>query len=424
MVWKENLSHKQSSDFEALDYLESERSEAEFFKDLETLLLEYLQKPSVYTALLSSDGRLTDHKGLSLVEMGEKAEEKYAGTNRYDRIHAETDGLRGLEHFYKAGTVRDVFVLAMPPGSKEEGFGDVSMTNISVVSSENGKKVVTTYTIPTRNLSIAKHDLILAKAREGLDVETVDINHSERPDLVRSSHPLRLVGGIEGGSLEVLAKELGFVDFADLKITVKEALEVKDDPNAISRRKGLLAYLSMQIVSFRNKQNRNGLIALGRTVRAVFALESVGKFDEKDDMEMIEEFKNYMHGFMRKQELDKSFGSTRTMDTMSNDEQIKHIWRLQRLINSSPEARDKLEGSSCGGGGYEDMFNSKYGGDLSSLKNPSIVQDILGQSESSKEEKYDFDHEGKCVVCNNDPRQLGPCGICEECDTKIRRQVE
>lgn len=420
----ENLSPEQSSDFEALDYLESERSEAEFFKDLETLLLEYLQKPSKYTALMSSNGRLTDHKGLSLVEMGEKAEAKYAGTNRYDRIHAETDGLRGLEYFYHKGTMGDVFVLAMPPGSKEEGFGDVSMTNISVILDENGQKVVTTYTIPTRNLSTTRHDLILAKASEGLDVETVDINHSERPDLVRSSHPLRLVGGIEGGALEVLANELGFVDFADLKTTVKEALEVKDDPNAISRRKGLLAYLSMQIVSFRNKQNRNGLIALGRTVRAVFALESVGKFDEKDDMEMIAEFKNYMHGFMRKQELDKSFGSTRTMDTMSNDHQIQHLWRLQRLINSSPEARDRLEGSSCGGGGYEDMFNSKYGSDLLNLKNPSIVQDILGQSESSKEEKYDFDHEGQCVVCKNDPRQLGPCGICEECDTKIRRQVE
>lgn len=106
VVKKENFSPEQSSDFEALDYLESERSEAEFFKDLETLLLEYLQKPSEYTALLSSEGRLTDHKGLSLVEMGEKAESKYSGTTRYDRIHAETDksGLRGLEYFYNTGS--------------------------------------------------------------------------------------------------------------------------------------------------------------------------------------------------------------------------------------------------------------------------------------------------------------------------------
>lgn len=80
----------------------------------------------------------------------------------------------------------------MPPGTREESFGNVSMTNISVILNEDGQKVITTYTIPTRNLSISRHDLILANAREGLDVETIDINHSERPDLVRSSHPLRI----------------------------------------------------------------------------------------------------------------------------------------------------------------------------------------------------------------------------------------
>lgn len=423
-VSRENLSPEQSSDFEALDYLESERSEGEFFKDLETLLLEYLQKPSKYTALLSVDGRLTDHNGLSLVEMGEKAESKYSGTTRYDRIHAETDGLRGLEYFYNTGSEKDVFVLAMPPGTREEGFGNVSMTNISVISNEHGQKVITTYTIPTRNLSITSHDQILAKAREGLDVETIDINHSERLDLIRSSHPLRIIDGVEGGALEVLAKESGFVDFVDLKKVVKEALEVKDDPKAVGRRKGLLAYLAMQIVSFRNKRDRNGLVALGRTVRAVFALESAGKFSEKDDMQMISEFKNYMHGFMHKQNLDRSFGSSRTMDTFRNDPRIRHLWELQNLINSSPEAREKLEYSSCGGGGWQDMFSAKLGGDLANLNNPSLLQGLMSSSEGSSEEKYDFDHAGKCVVCSGDPRMLGPCGICEECDKKIRAQVE
>ena len=70
------------------------------------------------------------------------------------------------------------------------------------------------------------------------------------------------------------------------------------------------------------------------------------------------------------------------------------------------------------------MFNSKYGGDMADLRNPSVMQDILGKSESSKEESYDFDHEGKCVVCKQDPRMLGPCGICKDCDHKIRSQVE
>ena len=420
----EHESTEHSSDFEALDYLESERSEAEFFKDLETLLLEYLQKPSKYTAILSPEGRLTDHKGLSLVEMGEKAEKKYLGTIRYNRIHAETEGLRGLEYFYGQSSERDVVVLAMPPGTKEEGFGNVSMTNISVISHEGNLKIITTYTVPTRNLSIAAHQAILTKARKDLNIETTANDDSSRPDLFMSSHAMRIVDGAVGGSLDILAKGLGFVDFDNLNETVNKALEVKESPQASARRNGLMAYLAMQIVSFRDKQNREGLIALGRTVRAVFALESAGKFEKLDEMEMIAEFKNYMHGFMRKQALDKSFGSTRTMDTMKNDPQIAHLWRLHTLINSSPEARELLEASSCGGGGFEDMFNSQYGGDSANLKNPSILQNILGKSETSKEEQYDFDHEGKCVVCKNDPRMLGPCGICKECDQKIRAQVD
>ena len=235
---------------------------------------------------------------------------------------------------------------------------------------------------------------------------------------------MRIINGVIGDSQNILARELGFDDYRHLKQVVKVALEVKDDPRALARRKGLLAYLSMQIVSFRDKQNRDGLIALGRTVRAVFALESAGEFDKNDEMEMIAEFKNYMHGFMRKQELDKSFGETRTMDTMSNDPQIGHLWRLHALIKNSPEARERLEASSCGGGGFEDMFSSKYGGDFADLKNPSILQDILGQSENSKDESYSFDHDGQCVVCKVDPKKLGPCQICEDCDRKIRAQVE
>lgn len=428
-VSRENLSPEQSSDFEALDYLESERSEGEFFKDLETLLLEYLQKPSKYTARLSPEGRLTDHKGLSLVEMGEKAEEKYLGTMRYDRIHAETDGLRGLEYFYGQSTESDVVVLAMPPGTKEEGFGNVSMTNISVISrDEADEKLITTYTIPTRNLSIENHRRIISQASQDLEVKTIntdpDERRDERPDLVMASHPMKIKGGAGGGVIDRLADGLGFGDFAHLQRVVKEALEVKDDPKAVGRRKGLLAYLAMQIVSFRNKRDRNGLVALGRTVRAVFALESAGKFSEKDDMQMISEFKNYMHGFMYKQNLDRSFGSSRTMDTFRNDPRIRHLWELQNLINSSPEAREKLESSSCGGGGWQDMFSAKLGGDLANLNNPSLIQGLMSSSEGSSEEKYDFDHAGKCVVCSGDPRMLGPCGICEECDKKIRAQVE
>lgn len=56
------------------------------------------------------------------------------------------------------------------------------------------------------------------------------------------------------------------------------------------------------------------------------------------------------------------------------------------------------------------------------LRSNNVMSDLVGVNE--REDSYSFDHEGKCVVCKQDPRMLGPCGICEECDHKIRAQVE
>lgn len=38
------------------------------------------------------------------------------------------------------------------------------------------------------------------------------------------------------------------------------------------------------------------------------------------------------------------------------------------------------------------------------------------------EENYDFDHEGICAICGQGPKPLGPCGICKECDEKLKKK--
>ncbi len=56
----------------------------------------------------------------------------------------------------------------------------------------------------------------------------------------------------------------------------------------------------------------------------------------------------------------------------------------------------------------------------------------LGQTgkEAVGEEKYDFDKEMHCVVCQAPPKEeepkkmCGPCGICKTCDTKLRRKTK
>ena len=420
-IESDHLSH--ASDFEALDYLESERSEQEFFVDLETLLREYLQKPSLYHAHLNKKGNLTDANGLSLVEMCERANNKHAETVRYERVRAETDGLKVLQELYRSSSGGDVILLAMPPGTREEGFGDMSITNISLVKKVGEAKTIETFTVPSLFLDVEEHVNILSSVAKDTEVETYHINDNSRPDMILASHPIRILGGVEQGVLDKVAIELGYKDFLDLRIVVENALNVEDDPLAEGRRSGLMSYIAKQIISFKGKRNRDGLIALGRTVRAVFALEAAGDFSKVEMMEMIGKFKEYMHGFMYKQQLDTVSDSRLNMATYSDDPKLAQLWELQRRIQMNDKARGTLEASMCGGGGWHDIFNSKFGGEMNTFKNPSVLQNVLNKSESS-EETYSFDHEGKCVVCKVDPKKLGPCKICEDCDRKIRAQVE
>ena len=420
----ERINH--ASDFEALDYLESERSEQEFFVDLETLLREYLQKPSLYRAHLNSEGNLTDANGLSLVEMCERANDKHFGTKRYERVKAETDGLKVLQKLYNNSSENDVVILAMPPGTREENFGDMSITNISLIKQVGKEEIIETYTVPSMFLSVESHIDILKRVANEIEVETDNINDNPRKDLVLASHPIRIPNGVEDGALDRIAFELGYENFHELKNVVRHALEVEGDSQANGRRAGLISYIAKQIVSFRGKRDKNGLIALGRTVRSVFALEATGGFEGMDYLTMIGKFKDYMHGFMYKQELDRSYNPKLSMTTFAKDPKLRHLWELHMLIQMSPEAQNRLEVSMCGGGGWNDMFNTKFGGEMTNLQNPSFLQDVLAKSESSEVE-YDFDKDGTCKVCGKSSEtvgKLGPCYICRGCDHDIRAQVE
>lgn len=55
------------------------------------------------------------------------------------------------------------------------------------------------------------------------------------------------------------------------------------------------------------------------------------------------------------------------------------------------------------------------------LRDNNVMSELMGVDE--REENYSFDHAGECIVCKKDPRLLGPCNICEECDHKIRQQA-
>lgn len=412
---------EQRSEFEGVDYLHSPRSEDEFRKDLETLLLEYIRAPSVYEAYLTKDGFLVDHAGNKLTDMVEEAVNKRIGQKGYERTWAESAGVFALQALYWSATENDLVVLASPPGLPEEGFGKVggrmSMTGISLVTPlEDGIKRITTYTIPISEISPDEHVAIL---RDVVDQDTFEMvmgkNYGNHPDRHLVSRPIRIINGRAKNKEDDLVRALGFVNFADLTAKVESALILENDAEAEGRRVGLTRFIAKQIVSYRDKLDEDGLRISGKVIKMMFALEASGEYFGWDLWKTIQEFKDLVKGFRVKERID-------TKSAVLREDQIL----LEKLdvfygqILNNENAQSLLSGSSCGSSGdWQDMFSNDWR-EVSDFGKQNIMQDMLGNND----ENYSFDHEGKCVVCKVDPKKLGPCEICEDCDHKIRAQVE
>jgi hypothetical protein len=98
------------------------------------------------------------------------------------------------------------------------------------------------------------------------------------------------------------------------------------------------------------------------------------------------------------------------------DEAIIAAFMSRAASVNYAQAREKLSLlSGCAGGGqktYATSMGMPRQGEINPLNS--------GKTESNEDsEDYEFDHEGKCVKCDADPRALGPCDICEKCDAEL-----
>lgn len=413
---------EQSSEFEGIDYLHSPRSEQEFQKDLDALLREYLRAPSSYTAYLTEEGEIVDHAGNKLADMVEEAVKKRIGQKGYERTWAETAGVFALQALYGLSTEQDLVVLASPPGSEDEGFAKdgqkMSMTGISLIKNlPDGRKMITTYTVPLPEIAIDDHIKILQKVVDKQVFETVvGLDYGDYPDRHLVSRPIRIIGGRDVKAEDTLAEALGYTNFDALEKKVKLALELEGDENSQMRRVGLTSFIAKQIISYRNKQDEDGLRIVGKVTKMVFALEASGEYHSWDLWRMIDEFKGIVKGF-RLQEQPKQEINWKEDDQMA----LNMVAALHERILNNKSAQTILSGSSCGSSGeWQDMFKNDWR-DMNDFSKQNILGDIL---EKKNDESYSFDRTGKCVVCKTDPTQIGPCGICEECDRKIQAQAE
>jgi len=423
--WKESVTsvERQYSDFDALDYLESGRSEVEFLKDLETLLLEYLSKPSRYIAWLNKSGKIVDVNGICLTKMGERAVAKRMGKVGYERIVAETCAIYAMEQLFNGAGENDVVVTIMPPGLPEEGFGSVSMTNIGTIVIEGEQKKIVTYTIPSRNLEIETHKYIVEEAIGKNTTKVLpSVVSSIREDIRLAASPIMIVGGGQD-ALNKLAEGLGYGTWNNLLVEVNNGLKLESDSLAESRRVGLNTYIAKQIVKYCNNRDTLGLRAVGNVVRALFALESAGEFLGMKHNEVIHMFEEYVAALRRKFELDKVGDSRLTMSHFAGERELASLWELLRHIQMNKGAQERLMVSSCGGGGWQEMFMRNGG--VINIQPPTLWQQIVEKKEEV--ESYEFDKDGNCRVCGKssvEVGKLGPCLICRHCDREIQNMTD
>nr|MBI5455961.1 hypothetical protein [Candidatus Levybacteria bacterium] len=81
------------------------------------------------------------------------------------------------------------------------------------------------------------------------------------------------------------------------------------------------------------------------------------------------------------------------------------------FVNYEYERKDLGLRPGCAGGGNEKVM-------INSMGVPRIGE-LTKKNNNETDDDYEFDHIGKCINCEGDPRALGPCDICERCDAKM-----
>ncbi|MFH2019284.1 MAG: hypothetical protein ABII80_01590 [bacterium] len=119
---------------------------------------------------------------------------------------------------------------------------------------------------------------------------------------------------------------------------------------------------------------------------------------------------------------------TRYEKEKRNDENIVWIEPLQMITSEELWMRAQRSFLSAGGREMVEAGGACGRGEIglrNELMDNNLTSGLLGIQEDQLkvEESYSFDHEGKCRVCKVDPKKLGPCNICRDCDHKIRQQA-
>lgn len=416
------------TDIEFSDYLIYPGSLGEIRAGIESWLREALIAPFSYEGEIV-DGRFKAF-GQDMVVMAEHGLAERVGEVGQARAEADLIGVDKIHTWLRdEAHDGDLMILLSPPGTKQEGFGAngdrrLSFTQFGIVRIDGNKRRIRMISIPENEISI---DLQIERVEKIWEKPSfVWRNNVQRSDRGLVSTPIFIKKDEVGNGLEEYVKFQGKNGWSHIEEELKNGLALKEDENALQRRRSLIDTIAWQVRRYIDEKDASRLNNIGLAARIVMAREATSKYLNWDYQRLLEEYDEIERSLWFKKQYSKKNLIHKVGDRIFHNTEISLafnvITRLQRQLMEEGDVRELLNGSSCGGGGFDDLMSEKFGMQGNYLD--SIANRASGlQKEKSSSETTSKMECVKCPFCHKtvDAILTSDKIKCPECNAEVSR---
>ena len=363
-----SLEHERShTDIEFSDYLIYPGSLGEIRAGIESWLREALIAPFSY------DGSIVDGRFVAfdqdMVVMAEHGLAERVGEVGQARAEADLEGVdkihRWLRDEAKDG---DLVVLLSPPGSEREGFGAngqrrLSFTQFGIVTIQGNDRQIRMISIPEKEVPIDNHIGRIKQVWE--EPSFVWRSKVKRDDKWLVSTPLFIKREEMGDGLDKYASLQGKNGWNQIEEELKNGLALKEDENAMQRRRSLIDTIAWQVRRYIDEKDAPRLNNIGLVARIVMAREAAGKYLKWDYQRLLDEYEEIERAMWFKKKYVAKNIIAKAGEWIVNGAEASEAWRvirrLQGQLRQEADVREMLMGSSCGGGGFDELMSGRFG---------------------------------------------------------------
>lgn len=421
--------HERShTDIEFSDYLIYPGSLGEIRAGIESWLREALIAPFSYEGLIEN-GRFKAF-GQDMVVMAEHGLAERVGEVGQARAEADLVGVDKIHKWLRdEAEDGDLLVLLSPPGTEREGFGAngerrLSFTQLGIASIQDSNRRIRMISIPEKEISIDSHIGRIEQIWK--EPSFVWRSKVKRDDKGLVSTPLFIKQGDVKTGLEQYVRLQDKNGWNQLEEELENGLALKEDEYAMQRRKSLIDTIAWQVRRYIDEKDAPRLNNIGLVARIVMAREAAGKYLKWDYERLLNEYQEIENAMWFKKQYASKNIMAKAGEWVANgaeaSQALRIIRRLQGQLREEGDVRDMLMGSSCGGGGIEDLMSGRLGVQGNYLDVISNRASGLQKEESSSESTSKMECV-KCPFCHKtvDAILTSDKIKCPECKAEVSR---